>query len=225
MKRLLLALPLLLGCNNPEPRDTGGLATSELSLQVLVEADELETRLSIGLYARGYTYARLDLVEGERLLVRVPGSEPIELTRAPGIATYQAKFAAVDAFELDLERGAQSVRGSVVELPRAFAFDTPERGIELTKPFTLRWSPVSNDPVKLSIAAPCLAVAERTLLHDPGAFTWSAADFGKGREPLPCTATIHARRAGGALRLAPGFAGVQLFRAEQLRAVGVLASP
>ncbi len=224
MKRALLSLALV-GCGNPEPRDTGGLATSELSLQVLVEADELETRIAVGIYARGYTYARLDLLPGERLVVRVPGSEPIALERTAGLATYAAKLAAVGSFELDLERGAQSVRGSVVELPPAFAFEIPERGIELTKPYTLRWSPASEAPMKLWIAAPCVAVAERTLLHDPGAFTWSAADFGRGREPAPCTATIHAKRAGGTLRLAPGFAGVQLFRAEQLRALGVLASP
>jgi hypothetical protein len=222
-----VALLLLLGCNNQPAHDTAGIPTRDLSLQILVEATEMTTRVSIGIYARDHGYSRLDLQSGERLLAIVEGSAPIAFTRTPGsLATYEALLAVNSGrFTIDLERDGDSARGSVMELPPPFALEAPSSGFELTKPFTLRWSPASNDTMKLSIVAPCLIVTERTLTRDAGVFTWSAADFGKGREPLPCTATIHTRRMGGSLRLAPGLGPVQLFRAEQLRAIGVWATP
>lgn len=216
---------LVVACGQEEPRDTGGFATNALSLQILMETNESTTKLSLGIYAEGHTYSRLALVAGEKLTVRVPGSAPIPFTQTGGgLTTYEAELGVIEGtVSIVLERGSD-VATTEVDLPPPFAIEPPAKGISLAEPFTLRWSPASNDTVKLSIASMCMGAAERTLTRDPGAFTWSAADF-THKDGLPCTATIHVRRQGGVVRIASQLAGVQFFRAEQLRPFGVLASP
>ena len=228
MKRALFLLPALLSaCGDPPPTDTSGIATRELSLQVIVETDDTETRLAVGIYANGYDYARLALTSGEKLVVRIAGGQPIELTReASSLATYRARLPVVEgSFAIDLERGDDSARDTWVELPPAFTIATPADGLHLDRPFTMTWSPMApTATMKASIAAECVRVGERTLAHDAGSFTWSAADYVTTNEPPPCTATIRLLRTGGSIAKGPGLAGIQLFRASQVRAFGVLAS-
>jgi hypothetical protein len=223
--RALALFALLAACGREDPRDTGGFATNDLSLQIITETSDSATRLAIGIYARGFTYNRLQLVGGESLQVRVAGSAPIVLRQTGGsLPTYEAEVGVIKGtIELVLQRGSDPIT-TAIELPAPFTIEPPSGGISLSKPFTLRWSPPTNDAVKLSVQSLCVRTVERTLTRDPGSFTWSGADF-TGNDQVPCTATIHVRRQGGAVRIAPQLAGVQLFRAEQLRAFGVLASP
>jgi hypothetical protein len=229
MRRALLLLALWVpGCGDPEPTDTGALATNELSLQVWIDTDEVETRVAIGIYAVGHAYARLSLIAGEKLLLRIGGSDPIEFAKEDrsGFVTYNARVPLTDgSFTIDLERGAHSARGTLVTLPPAFTIATPTTGLRLDQPFTIAWSPaVPTASVKASIVSDCVRVTERTLAHDSGSFTWSAADYADGTEQPPCTATIKLKRNGGSIQIAPELASVQSFRAEQHRAFGVLAS-
>lgn len=228
MRRLLLALPLLAtACGDPEPTTTSGLSTDELSLQVLTDGDESGTDVTVGIYAKGYTYARLALADGDKLFLRVEGSAPIPLERSEGSgsATYSARFGLLEGeFSIDLERGGQPIRTKVT-LPPSFAIDPPKDGLHLDRAFTVTWSPaVATASVKATISSDCVRVGERALAHDTGSFTWSAADYVAGAEAPPCTATIKLSRNGGSIRIAPELAGVQLFRAEHHRAIGVLAS-
>lgn len=225
MRRLALALTLsLFGCSDPEPTDTSGLRTNELSLQIVTETDEFETRVFVGVYSVSELYARLALLPGEKLLLRVEGALPIEL-EADG-QTYRARVARIEGdFALDLERGNDSARGTIVHLPPPFTITPPPDGLHLDKPFALTWSPaVATARVTAAIESECVRAAPRTLEHDSGSFTWSAADFRTTEEPLPCTATIKLVRDGGSIELAAGLGALKGFRSEQKRAFGVFAS-
>jgi hypothetical protein len=229
MNRALLALSFLLSaCGDPPPTDTSGIPTRELSLQVLVETDEVETSVAVGIYALGEAYSRLSLVGEEKLVLRVEGAAPIELTKdeRSGLVTYRAKVPIVEGtFALDLERAGDSAPGTVVSLTPAFTIAVPAGGLQLDQPFTMTWSPAAPETtLRASITSECVSVAARTLAHDSGAFTWSAGDYAMTDSAPPCTATIRLVRSGGSIRLAPELGRVQLFRSEQVRAFGVLAS-
>jgi hypothetical protein len=228
MRARLLTACALIGCSDPPRADTGGLRSNELSLQVLTETDELETRVAVGIYAISDRYSRLTLMPGEKLLLHVAGSAPIEFERASdsSVATYRARVALTEGdLTIDLERGDDSARGTIVHLPPAFTIDKPRDGLHLDQPFTMTWSPaVATARVTATIVSECVRAGARTLAFDSGSFTWSAADFTTTDEPLPCTATIQLVRDGGSIEISPGVASLQLFRAEQKRAFGVLAS-
>jgi len=231
MKRALVVLSMLfLGCADPPPDDTAGLSTNDLSLQILVETNEEATTARIGIYALGHDrYHRLWLGGGDRLVARV-GDRTFEAEEVDGsLAGYTVKVPITDgSFELDLLRtGSSSARATRIDLPPAFALSPPAGDglVHLERPFTLQWTPaVASSSMRATLAGPCVVAAERTLSADTGTFTWSVADFGHGATPAPCTVTIALHRPGGQVTLAPELAGVQLFRAQQVRAIGLWAT-
>lgn len=229
MKRAWVLPLLVLGCGRQPPTDTAGLATNELSLQLLVETTEEATTLTIGIYALGEdSYTRLSLGDGDRLVARV-GDRTFDAEPAhAGLAGYAVKVPITEgAFELDFLRdGASAARGTRIDLPPAFTLGKPTGDglVHLQQPFTMTWSPaVATSSMRAKLHGTCVSTAERTLAADTGTFTWSAADFGHGAEVPPCTATITMSRPGGSVSIAQELAGVQLFRAEQVRGIGLWA--
>jgi len=233
MKRALFLVAMLPSCHGYDPpTTTGGIATDELSLQVIAESDGSSASVRIGIYALGHdTYSRLLLEEDEHLVLRADGASDVEMhADSPSVPSYLGSIeTSARTLRIDLVRPrAASVLGTEITLPESFAIVLPKVSITRSKSFTLNWSPPSPaDPMKVTLGGPCLTTAPRTLASDNGEFTWSLADYRvpKGQETASCPVTIDLVREGGAIRNGEGLAPIQLFRSSQKRRITLIASP
>ncbi len=223
---LLSSLLATTSCGHEPPTSTRGMATSELSLQVIVEGSGDELSVRLGIYAPSHDqYQRLLLDAGEHLRLRTADAGDVELLPdGTSVPSYLGRLPSrTFSFQIDLERPTGSALGMRVELPQAFDITLPREAISLKKPYTLAWSPTSATPMTLSLKGTCLSTEERKLFTDPGSFTWSVADYHGNGEG--CSVTFELKREGGSIANAPGLGPVQLFRATQLRRLTLMASP